>query len=78
MDSCLEQVVFTHDRVEERLHVNPTVLISVEFQESRGAEEVTELQRQLGGDSKEGVIIETFLVIVGRRNVLLEELMELL
>jgi hypothetical protein len=47
-------------------------------QESRGAEEVTELQRQLGGDSKEGVIIETFLVIVGRRNVLLEELMELL
>jgi hypothetical protein len=64
--------------VEERLHVNPTVLISVEFQESRGAEEVTELQRQLGGDSKEGVVIETFLVIVGRRNVLLEELMELL
>lgn len=63
--------------MEERLHVDATVLISVKFKESGGAEEVTELQGQLRSDSKEGVVVEPFLVIMRRRDILFKKLVEL-
>ena len=33
MDAGLEQVVFAHDRVEEGLHVDTAVLVTVELEE---------------------------------------------
>lgn len=47
VDSGLEEVVLAHDGVEKGLHVNPTVLVPVKLEESRCAEEVSELERQL-------------------------------
>lgn len=66
MDSSLEEVVLSDDRVEEGLHVDSTVLISIELQESRGAEEVSKLQGKLGGNGKEGVVVQAFLIIMWR------------
>ena len=77
MDPCLEKVVFPDDRVEEGLHVDPAVLIPIELQEGRGAEEVPEFQGELGSDCQEGVVVEPLLVVVRRRDVLLEELVQL-
>lgn len=34
VDSCLEEVVLADNRVEERLHVNSAIFVSIEFQES--------------------------------------------
>ena len=47
MNSGLEKVVLSDDGVEERLHVDSTVLISIEFEESGCTEEMSELQRKL-------------------------------
>jgi hypothetical protein len=43
--------------MEKGLHVNTTILISVKFQKCGGTEEVSELQRKLGSNSEEGVVI---------------------
>jgi len=44
MDSSLEKIVLSYDGVEERLHVDSAVFISIEFQESRCTEKVSEFQ----------------------------------
>lgn len=77
MDSSLEEVVLSDDRVEEGLHVDSTVLVAVELQESWGAEEVSKLQGELWGNGKEGVVVQALLVIMGRWEVLAEELVKL-
>lgn len=38
---------------------------------------MSELQGQLGSNGKEGVVVQAFLVIVGRREVLAEQLVKL-
>ena len=77
VDSCLKEVILPDDRVEEGLHVDATVLISVELQEGRGAEEVPELKGQLRGNCQKRVVVQTFFVVVRGRNVLLKQLMQL-
>lgn len=42
VNTGLEQIVFTHYGVEEGLHVDTAVLVTVKLQESWGAEKVTE------------------------------------
>lgn len=78
MDSCLEEVVFTDYRVEKGLHVDTTVLISVKFEECRGTEEMSELKGEFGGYGEEGVVVQTFLIIMRWGDIFFEKLMELL
>ena len=78
MNSGLEKVVLTHDRVEKRLHIYPPVLVSIKLQECRGTEKMPELQWEFGGNSQKGVIVEPFLVVVGRRKVFPQQLVKLL
>jgi hypothetical protein len=74
--ACLEEVVFPDDGVEEGLHVDASVLIAVEFEEGGGAEEMSEFEVEVGGDGQEGVVVESFLVVVGRREVIAQQLMQ--
>ena len=57
MDSGLEEVVLSDDGMEEGLHVDSTVLVSVEFEEGRGTEEMSELKRKFGSYCQEGVVV---------------------
>ena len=43
MNSGLEKIVFSDNRVEKWLHVNPAVFISVKFQKGRGTKKMSEL-----------------------------------
>lgn len=43
VDTCLEEIVLSDYRMEKGLHVDTTVLIPVELEESRGTEEVSKL-----------------------------------
>lgn len=70
VNTGLEEVVLAHDGVEERLHVDAAVLVAVELEESGCTEEVPELERQLRSNGQEGVVVQSFLVIVWRRKVL--------
>lgn len=76
MDSSLEEVVLTDDRVEERLDVDATILVSVEFQERGCAEEVPTLHRQLRGDGEEAVVVDALLAVVRRRIVFSQQLIQ--
>ena len=44
MDSGLEEIVFSNDRVEERLHIDASVFVSIELEEGGGGKEVSELE----------------------------------
>jgi hypothetical protein len=70
VDAGLEEVVFADDGVEEALHVDASVLVSVELEEGGGAEEMSELEGEFGGDCEEGVVVQSFLVIVRGGEVL--------
>lgn len=77
MNSCLEEIVFSNNRVEKWLHINATILIPIELQKGRSTEEMPEFQRKLWRNCQEGVIVESFLSVVRRREVFPKKLMKL-
>jgi hypothetical protein len=48
------------------LHVNSPIFITIKFEESGSAEEMAELKRQLRSNSKEGIVVESFFIVMGR------------
>ena len=78
MNTCLEKVVFPDDRMEERLHVDTTVFVSVKFEEGRSTEEVSKFQLQFGCYCQKRIVIESLLVIMWRREILSKKLVQFL
>jgi hypothetical protein len=78
LDSSLEQIDLPDHIVEEGDDLDAAILVSFELEKSGGGEELLALARQSGGDIDELVVVDPLGLVIGLRDVLLQQVPQIL
>ena len=72
LDPCLEQIYLSDNIMEERHNFDSTILVALEFEESRCCEKLLAFSWQSCRNIDELIIVDSLCAIVWLRDILLE------